>query len=389
MYAQQINSRRGKIKILLDDNYKPVKPVNNFLKSMLNRGKSPNTITAYCYHLKIFFEFLQAIGITYDDVFADESSEKGPMDYFSDFIIYLQFPQFFGGKIINFNRDQEVAPERTNATVNCIMAAVFSFYDYLARNETLKHLDVYKDIVANGQTWNFLYGMTTNNLVKSNVFKLREPDEELKYITEEQCIELMKACKTLRDKLIVGCGFYLGMRASEILNLRISDLHLWENIILVTPRENNINGARVKNYAKGKLRVPPKLALMFIKYLDQIADVDTDYVFINLKGKTKHEPMNLGNIEEFYKTLSERVGFKVTSHMCRHGYAVMRLSAGAQLIDIQKELRHKSMESTLIYAEFLDRAQLENARKYFETIANDFSFEDLSFYEKGGTLCQI
>ena len=75
--------------------------------------------------------------------------------------------------------------------------------------------------------------------------------------------------------------------------------------------------------------------------------------------------------------------------MCRHGYAVMRLSAGAQLIDIQKELRHKSMESTLIYAEFLDRAQLENARKYFETIANDFSFEDLSFYEKGGTLCQI
>ena len=89
MYAQQINSRRGKIKILLDDNYKPVKPVNNFLKSMLNRGKSPNTITTYCYHLKLFFEFLQNIGITYDDVYADESSEKGPMDYFSDFIIYL------------------------------------------------------------------------------------------------------------------------------------------------------------------------------------------------------------------------------------------------------------------------------------------------------------
>lgn len=33
--------------------------------------------------------------------------------------------------------------------------------------------------------------------------------------------------------------------------------------------------------------------------------------------------------------------------MCRHGYAVMRLSSGAQLIDIQKELRHRSIESTL------------------------------------------
>ena len=389
MNAKQINTKRGKVKILLDDDYKPVKPVNNFLKSMLNRGKSPNTITTYCFHLKLFFEYLQVIGINYDDVFGYDDSEKGPMDYFSDFIMYLQFPQFLSGKVINFDKKQELVPLRTNASINCILTAVFSFYDYLARNEKLKHLDVYKELVANGQTWNFFYGMNTDNLVRANVFKLKVPDEEVKYITEEQCVELMKACRTLRDKLIVGCGFYLGMRASEILNLRISDLHLWENILLITPRENNINGARVKNYAKGKLRVPPELGLMFVKYLDQIENVDTDYVFINLKGKTKHEPMTLGNIEEFYKSLSKRVGFQVTSHMCRHGYAVMRLSSGAQLIDIQKELRHRSIESTLIYAEFLDRSELEKVREYFPTLQKDFSFEDLSFYKKGGLLCQI
>ena len=99
--------------------------------------------------------------------------------------------------------------------------------------------------------------------------------------------------------------------------------------------------------------------------------------------------MTLGNIEEFYKSLSKRVGFQVTSHMCRHGYAVMRLSSGAQLIDIQKELRHRSIESTLIYAEFLDRSELEKVREYFPTLQKDFSFEDLSFYKKGGLLCQI
>ena len=45
--------------ILLDSQYKMVIPVMEFIKYLDNTGKAPNTIKTYCYHLKLFYEFIE------------------------------------------------------------------------------------------------------------------------------------------------------------------------------------------------------------------------------------------------------------------------------------------------------------------------------------------
>ena len=109
MYTQKINTARGSILLLMDDDYRIVKPVKAYFKFLYNKGKSPNTIITYCYHLKLYFEYLQEIGITYDQIFSDDLPDsKGPLDYFADFIMYLQYPNYFHKIIFNKNQQEQI-----------------------------------------------------------------------------------------------------------------------------------------------------------------------------------------------------------------------------------------------------------------------------------------
>ncbi|KNY27575.1 site-specific integrase [Pseudobacteroides cellulosolvens] len=58
--------------ILLNNNSDPVEPVLKYLKYKDNTGAARNTLRAYCYHLKLFFEYLDQEQLDYRDIGLDE-----------------------------------------------------------------------------------------------------------------------------------------------------------------------------------------------------------------------------------------------------------------------------------------------------------------------------
>ncbi len=58
--------------ILLDEQFEVVEPVMSFIKYLDNTNKSPNTIKTYCYHLKLFYVFMQQRKISLDEIQFDE-----------------------------------------------------------------------------------------------------------------------------------------------------------------------------------------------------------------------------------------------------------------------------------------------------------------------------
>lgn len=384
MMTIKIRTSKGEDVITLaDDNRKKIKEVEGFLQFLYKTGKSPNTIETYCYFLKHYYEFLEEMGMTYNDVFV-ENENYGPLDHFSDFIKYLQYPDYFRN-IVHFEGEE---PLLANSSVNNILAAVFSFYDYLSKNQNLKGLDVYRDYIGGGHFKSFLHGMHTKTIVEhQSVLKLRTPAKKIMYLTTEQFDRIYNCAKNIRDKCFLAIGFYGGLRKSEILNLRISDIVFWENRIDIIPRDGNINGARVKNYAAGSVYVPNEVIQLIVKYIGQVKKYKCDYLFVNLRGTTKGLPMNAENIDYMFGELSRLSGIKVTAHMLRHSFAVHRISeqgVNYSLVALQHDMRHKSIDSTLIYAEFFNDTQREIARQYFEQIGKDFSPENLDFYEDIG-----
>ena len=118
--------------ILLDKNFEVIEPVKRFIKYLDNTGKAPNTIKTYCYHLKLFYEFMSQSRIGLEDLKFEEMS---------NFVGWLRNPT---GEIKVIDLQPKKA-KREETSVNAILNAVTSFLEYLNRTGDFKAIDMTKE----------------------------------------------------------------------------------------------------------------------------------------------------------------------------------------------------------------------------------------------------
>ncbi len=390
MKVQAIDTPKGERYLLLDNEYNIVAEVKDFIKFVDNKGEQNTTQQTYCYHLKLYYDYLDEIGITYQEIFIKDSLHKGPIKYLSEFMSWLQYPNYFKG-IVQIEGESAI---RSNKTVNLIMTTILKFYDYLSSNKDLEELDVYKELRENSRFRSFLSELHTIRIRKNkSILKMKVKNTKPKYITRDEFDVFYRYCTNERDKAIVSILFEGGLRRSEVIGLRISAIDFDQNIIHIIKNENDqlVNpDAHVKNNSEGYVYVPKYVMVnirnYIVKYLTE-KDINNDFLFVSLYGDTKGQPMTANNIEKIFERLSKNSGIKVTPHMLRHSYAVSRLSNGTyELIDIQKDLRHKQIQTTLIYADITDDAKKLKAQEYMERMNLDFSPDGINLDEIGGKL---
>lgn len=138
--------------ILLDKNFDVVEPVKGYIKYLDNTGKAPNTIKTYCYHLKLFYEFMSQRGIGLEDLQFEEMA---------NFVGWLRNPTG-DVKLIDL---QPKKAKREETSVNAILNAVTGFLEYLNRTGDFKIIDMSKE--ARGRNFKgFLYHITKGKYYK-------------------------------------------------------------------------------------------------------------------------------------------------------------------------------------------------------------------------------
>jgi integrase/recombinase XerD len=155
----------------------------------------------------------------------------------------------------------------------------------------------------------------------------------------------------MRSKAIIEVLYGCGLRVTELISLRISDLNAAQGYIKVKGKGN-------------KERIVPigDTALKFIDiYLSQIRahqDIkkgNEDYIFLNRLGS------QLSRISVFtmIKTLAAQIGLKksISPHTFRHSFATHLIEGGADLRAVQEMLGHSSITTTEVYTH-LDRDYL-------------------------------
>lgn len=154
-----------------------------------------------------------------------------------------------------------------------------------------------------------------------------------------------------RNRAIVETLYGCGLRVSELLNLRLSDLFFEEGFIKVTGKGD-------------KQRLVPIHSLNR-KYIDiyrtqvrvhqAIARGHEDYLFLNRRGRQLGRAM----VFTIVKRLGEACGLKkkISPHTFRHSFATHLLQRGADLRAIQQMLGHASITTTEVYVH-LDRTHL-------------------------------
>ena len=157
----------------------------------------------------------------------------------------------------------------------------------------------------------------------------------------ERAVDLTK-WEGQRNKTIVEVLFSCGLRVSELVNLRLSDLYLDERFVRVLGKGRKERLVPISDSAVRQLRL----------WFDDRCHMDIkpgeeDYVFLNRRGAHLTRTMILIMI----KRLGAEAGITktISPHTLRHSFATALLEGGADLRAIQAMLGHESIGTTEIY----------------------------------------
>lgn len=154
-----------------------------------------------------------------------------------------------------------------------------------------------------------------------------------------------------RNKAILETLYGCGLRVSELVNLKISNLYFNEGFIKITGKGD-----------KERLVPIGSSAIKFINlYIHEVRkDINvahnfSDIVFLNNRGKALSRVM----VFIIIKNLAEAIGLKksISPHTFRHSFATHLIEGGADLRAVQEMLGHESITTTEIYTH-LDREYL-------------------------------
>lgn len=156
-----------------------------------------------------------------------------------------------------------------------------------------------------------------------------------------------------RNPAMIATLLYSGLRISELLNLKISDVDLDESNITV------ING----KFSKDRhVPICPKLHTILTSYeayRDKFGKTSTHF-FCSAQSNNK---LTYKAITRIFKRIREKSGVYCSPHMLRHTFASIAVENGIPLPSLQEIMGHTAIESTMVYIKISHMAKKEALRK--------------------------
>ncbi len=162
--------------------------------------------------------------------------------------------------------------------------------------------------------------------------------------SEKEILEILKAnnendFESVRNKLIVELFYATGIRRSELINIKISDIDFSNEIV-------KILGKRNKERYIPLLKTIQKSIQNYLNYRLKI-NTKESYLFVTKKGKKVYDTLVYRIINNYFSKVSTKV--KKSPHIIRHTFATHLINEGADLNAVKELLGHSSLASTQIY----------------------------------------
>lgn len=243
------------------------------------------------------------------------------------FINYLQqndisFPQ--RKDIINFRNYLEQYHKPT--TVNSYIVAVRNFFAWL------EYEGFAKDIAKN------VKGMKVSN------------EHKRLSLTVEQCKEVLGNVKDLREKVLFLLATTCGIRANEIVNIRVEDFKEKEGKVCLYLL------GKGRDYKQDYVIITPDILDLIKEYI-KVYNI-SDYLFVSSSNNNKNGKLTTKTIRLMIKDMFARVGIvgdEYSCHSLRHTFATLSIQGGKDIREVSQALRHKNIQTSMIYLHDMER----------------------------------
>ncbi len=212
--------------------------------------------------------------------------------------------------------------------------------------------------------FNFL--IIENLIIENPIEKIEHPKIGFKIpttISTEEVDLLIRAASRnqnngIRNEAIIEVLYSCGLRVSELINLKISDLFFEDNLIKILGKGNKERFVPISKTGEN-------LILNYInskRNLIKVKKGEEDTLFLNNRGKMLTRVM----IYTILNKLAIEIGLKkkISPHVLRHSFATHLIENGANIISIQKMMGHENILTTEKYLHVKKRHLIDSVLRF-------------------------
>ena len=240
---------------------------------------------------------------------------------FTEAFEYIEFTQEHNQIVFNLMPYRIYIKELNPKTISKKLSAIRSFVEYL---NSQKQVAVLK----------------SDDSVKV-------PQTLPKPISHKHILEALEVADS-KEKLIVVMLYTLGLRISELSNLKLDDIsHEWIRVVGKGSKQRDI--PLIKS-----------TKVLIDEYINQNSPQNSNMVYL---FGNNDEPLSQNSLRYIITKVFKRVSLKVTPHQLRHSFATELLNSNAPIADVSELLGHASMATTQIYTKLGSALKLQNYNK--------------------------
>lgn len=277
--------------------------VEKYVESLVNYNTKRNAENI----LKKFYEFLKLRN--------RKTLHTKPRDI-DDFIAYFKADY----------RERNNNIEIEAGTVGQYISVISAFFNFLVSREYMSKSPILKDM--------------------AKPYYKRARNKRIESLSEEECTKLLTAADNPRDKAIIYTALSTGARNSEMRNIDTCDVDFQENIIHI---RNGKGGKDRDVYFSDTCSKALKDWLQVRKYNNP----DCDALFVTCNG---HRMVDT-TLDRVFWNNGAKAGIvvkngkrnRVYPHLMRHSHATQYLKNGGNLVALQEQLGHDSLDTTKKY----------------------------------------
>jgi len=285
----------------------------------------------------------------------------------NDFIDYLRFERRLSkNTIVSYERDLEkyrffLNRSKIKEILNVSNDQILYFLEFIYKTQNSSSVSrilstlrtFYKYLVRDGKIQKNPFSSIKNPKLPKKILEILDEQEVKKFLESIPSSSYLE----LRDKAMFELLYSCGIRVSEIVDLKLSDIDFDEGLIRFIGKGNKERITPIGDSAKDCLEKYIRAARYNLE-----RERKSENVFLNRNGQKMTR-------QGFWKILKKYAGKVNISknlypHLFRHSYATHMLERGADLRIVQELLGHSSISTTEIYTNINKKHVKETYFKY-------------------------
>lgn|SRR3989338_734125 len=172
-------------------------------------------------------------------------------------------------------------------------------------------------------------------------------------LSKEEVKRIIESANNIKHRLILKCLYGMGLRVSEIVNLKINDIDFDREVVKIAVAKGN---------KQRYVMLPEELKSDFKNYM--ALEKPTKYLFYGRNSK-----YTIKSVQKIFEYAIKKAGIKkdASCHTLRHSFATHLLEQGIDIRYIQALLGHSRLQTTQIYTHVANN-KLKNIRSPLDNL---------------------